>query len=183
MIDQLLEKSKVENKVIGISLYGDEGFWCGVIIDYNDDIFQMKHYTSFGVEDGVIIDEVSKIERIDFDDEYTNALSTLIKNEKQLAEVKFKNRFFEDLLGDDWQELAIKPYLGEKNFMISIYFHNDNSFKGFVENVYDYSFAFRCIGDLGQDRGMSLFKYEDVASVKINDLECRKRLILYKNKR
>jgi len=180
MIQELLEESKVKKKLIGLDLYGDEGYWCGIVIDYNDDTFQMQHYTKFGEKDGITVDEISKIERIDFDDKYLNSINYLITKQAELKENIHKNRFFEDLLGDEWQVLALTPYLNEKNFLISLSISGDATYRGFVNRIDDYSFIFKCVGELGEDKGSSLFKFEDVFSMKINDLECRKRFILYK---
>jgi len=180
MMYELLEESKRNKKIIGIDLYRDEGFWCGVILDYNDDTFQLQHYTKFGKKDGVSIDEVAKIERIDFDDDYVNSINYLIKNQEKLTENKFKSRFFEDLIGDEWQALALTPYLNEKKFLLCVSISESVSYRGFLEKMNEYSFSFRCIGDLGEDKGLSVFKFEDVSSIRINDLECRKRFILYK---
>lgn len=181
MINELLEKSKVKKKLIGIDLYADEGYWCGIILDFNEDTFQLQHFTKFGEKDGVTIDEISKIERIDFGDDYLKSIEFLIEHQEKLKENPHKNRFFEDLVGEDWQTLALTPYLNEKNFLISISISGDSTYRGFVEKIDDYSFFFKCIGELGENKGYSMFKFDDVFSIKINDLECRKRFLLHKN--
>ena len=182
MINEILEKSKIDKKVIGLRLYDNNGFLCGIVIDYNDDIVQFQHYTEYGQLDGVGLEEVSQIERIDFNDEYTDAINFLIKNQDKLQEPQFKNRFFEDLAEDDWQTLALTPYLNEKNFLISIEVNQDFTYRGFIEQINEYNFTFRSIGNLGENKGLSMFKFEDVSSLKINDLECRKRFLLHKRK-
>jgi len=179
MLNELLEKSKINKKVIGVRLYDDTGFLCGIVIDYNDDIVQLQNYTEYGQLDGVGLEEISQIERIDFNDEYTNSIEYLIKNQDKLLEPEFKSRFFEDLLEDDWQNLAITPYVNEKNFLICIQINQDIIYRGFIEQINEAHFTFKCIGNLGEDKGISMFKFEDVSSLKINDLECRKRFLLY----
>jgi hypothetical protein len=183
MINKILKESKKNKRVIGIGLYGDNGFWSGIVIDFNDEIVHFQHYTSYGKPDGIGLERISQIERIDFDDEYTNAMEHIIKNSDKLEEGKFKSRFYEDLTEENWQTQTLKPYEKEKNQLVSIQINQDSFYKGLIEKLDEQTLLFRVIDELGNDKGLSLFKIEDVSSIKINDLECRKRFLLYSLKK
>ena len=66
--------------------------------------------------------------------------------------------------------------------MLSLQINNDDCYQGFIEAKNDITFSYRCIGDLGDDKGLAFFKIDDVTNIKIDDLECRKRLLLFKNR-
>ena len=101
---------------------------------------------------------------------------------QKMEEKEFKSRFYEDFNEENWQFQALKPYEKETNQLISIQINHDGFYQGLIESIDDYSFVFRTVGDLGIDKGLSVFKIEDVTSVKINDLECRKKFLLFKRK-
>ncbi|TYP99669.1 hypothetical protein C7447_101273 [Tenacibaculum adriaticum] len=182
MFYEVLEKSKINKKVIGISLYGDVGFYCGVVLDYSDDVIQLQQYTKYGQNDGVTLQIISEIERIDFNDSFTNTIEFLAKNQEALHATNYINKFYSDLDDEDWQNQVLDLYLKERKVMLSLQINNDDYYQGFVEAKNELTFSFRCIGDLGEDKGLAIFKIEDVSSIKIDDFECRKRLLLYNKK-
>lgn len=179
MFYKIIEQSKKKNKIIGVRFYDDNGYWYGKIQDFNDDIIQLECYTKYGVYDGIIVLEIPNIERIDFDDDHTNALEMLIENQNKLQQNKFKNRFFNELSYGEWQFEALKPYEGEDNFFVQVEISNQDYFIGTILKINEETFTFHCVGNLGENRGYSVFNVEDVTYFKIDDLECRKRYFLY----
>jgi len=51
---------------------------------------------------------------------------------------------------------------------------------GFVHKLTENKLIIKPIGKLGEDEGLSLYKLSDINSIQPDDLECRKRLLLYK---
>jgi len=182
MIYEILEKYKNENKVIGLKLYGNSGFLCGIIEEYNEEFIQLKHFTKFGELDGVAIERIADIERLDIADDYLNGMEILIKSKHKIRDIEVRSRIFDDLDDENWQFIALKPYEGDKDVLISIQINNDDYFKGFVISISEGFLKFQIIDNLANSNGISMFKVEDINSIKINDLECRRRLLIYKTK-
>lgn len=178
MINKILEKSKSEEQLIGVTLYGETGFWCGIVEDYNNEFIQLKHFTKYGELDGVIIEKISQIERIDIEDDYLKSMKVIIKRKEELQTKPLKSRIFEELNEDNWQFVCLKPYEKEQNILVSIQINSDNFYQGYVIEVNDEFLKYEIIGNAGESEGLSLFKLDDVTSVKIHDLECKRKFIL-----
>ncbi len=183
MFYEILEKAKTSKKIIGLSLYGEVGFYCGLVLDYSDEIIKLQQYTKYGKNDGITLQPLSEIERIDFDDSFTNAVEFLANNQKALNKSNYTNKFYTDFDDDNWQNQVLDLYIQERKVMLSIQINTDDYYQGFIEAKNDITFSFRCIGELGDDKGLAFFKIEDVSNIKIDDLECRKRLLLYNNRK
>jgi len=178
MIRKILEKSKVQQQLIGITLYGEAGFWCGIVEDYNNEFVQLKHFTKYGELDGVAIEKIAQIERIDIEDDYLKSMKVIIARKSELQTKPLKSRIFEELDENNWQFVCLKPYENEKNILVSIQINSDSFYQGYVIEINTEFLKYEIIGDSGQNEGLSLFKLDDVTSVKINDLECRRKFIL-----
>lgn len=179
MFYEILEKAKTTQKVIGLSLYGEVGFYCGIVLEYSDEIIKLQQYTKYGKNDGITLQPISEIERIDFDDTFTNAVEFLAKNQKAINTSNFTNKFYTDLDDENWQNQVLDLYVKERKVMLSIQINTDDYYQGFIEAKNDITFSFKCVGELGEDKGLAFFKIEDVSNIKIDDLECRKRLLLF----
>jgi len=180
MLYKILEDSKKNNKLISLSLYGDVGYWCGVIQDYNENFVELKHYTKYGDIDGIAIERISDIERIDIEDDHLKAMAILIEKNSKIKQIEFKSRVFDELEEDNWQYISLKPYEKDKNVLVSIQVSDDNFYKGFVIEVDSNFMKFEIIDTDGISEGKCLFKLQDINSIKLNDFECRKRLLIYK---
>ena len=182
MIYEIFENSKENQQLIGITLYRESGSWCGIVEDFNSEFIQLRHYTKYGELDGVAIEKIVDIERIDIEDEYLKALKIIIENKGKIKNIQTRSRIFDELNHENWQFVSLKPYEKDTNFLVSIQINNDNFYNGFVLGIDDYFLKFEMINNSGNSDGSCLFKLEDVTSIKINDLECRRRLLLYHSK-
>jgi len=82
---KILENSKANKELIGLWKYNDdEGFWCGYVINFNENFIKIQHYTKFGKKDGIIIAQMSDIESVDFQDDYAQAMQYVIDNADRL---------------------------------------------------------------------------------------------------
>jgi len=183
MMLSVLKDSKLNKKVVGIALYGSNGFWYGIVIDFNEDILQLQHYTEYGQLNGVVIIEVSQIERTDFNDDHTQSLDFLIKNQDEFKNMNYTNLFFNELTDDNWKFQALKPYEKERKLLVGVQINQDDTYFGFIEKIDEEYFSLHCIGNLGEDKGLCIFNTEDVSSFVINDLDCRKRYLLFNIKK
>ena len=85
IFNKILERSKLNKELLGLWKYNDDdGFWCGYVIDYNETLVKIQHYTKFGKPDGIIIAQIANIQSVDFDDEYAKAMQIVIDYSKEI---------------------------------------------------------------------------------------------------
>lgn len=176
-MQEIFELSKNTEKLLAITLYNDSGFWCGYVLDYNEDLVLIQHYTKYGKSDGVIVEYVHNIESIEYDDDYCKSLEYLIHNHFELdyeEEVQIK-------LGieESWQAEVLKPNVKRKDRLLRLQLSNDTFLSGLLQKIDDETLELHLIGKEGQDDGKILLKINDINSIRINDLEGRKRLLLF----
>lgn len=175
-MQEIFELSKNTEKLLAITLY-DGDFWCGYILDYNDNLIIIQHYTDYGKSDGIIIENIHRIESIEYDDDYCNSLEYLIHNHYELdyeEEVSINTG-----LEDTWQFEALGPNLNRKDRLIRLQLDSDTHLRGLLTRLEEDSLELHLIGKEGQDQGKIFVKTTDINSIRINDLEGRKRLLLY----
>lgn len=172
----IFKESKEKKKVIGIRLYEDEDdFWCGYILDFNDQLIQIQNLTKLGKPDGIIIERIENIESLDFKDSYCESYQYLIQNNTKIntinSKVKLPNK-------DNWQYDILNRYLNKKT-IVSIAFKNEILIAGFIENLDKKNVTLIGIGNLGENEGYSCYRVDDIKSIKIGDEEDAKRKLLY----
>lgn len=176
-MQEIFELSKKSEKLIAITLYNDNGFWCGYILDYNDNLIIIQHYTKYGKSDGIIIESIHNIESIEYDDDYCNSLEYLINNHYELdyEEEVFINTGYEEA----WQFEVLKPNLQRKDRLIRLQLDSDAYLSGLLNKLNEECLEMQLVGKEGQDDGNIIIKTADINSIRVNDLEGRKRLLLY----
>lgn len=174
----ILQKSKENKEIISIWKYNDDdGFWAGYVKDFNDELVVIQHYTKYGKSDGIIIEKIEEIKSIDFDDDYAKTLKYVIENSSLIdKEDEFKIKLSDN---ENWQEEILKQVEGQKEIIVSIEINGSDSYSGFIVFVSESDFIINCVGKFGEDEGKVIYKIEDVTSVRVNDLEGRKRKLLY----
>lgn len=178
---KVLQHSK-ENQVV-IAIFNDasdSNFWAGYIVDFNDDFFIMQHISSYGKKDGLLIEPYYKISRIDVDD-YCKCLNYLKDHHQELEEES--NLEFAIDKGEGWLMSLLRILNNETHYITRIQIRNNNRFSGFISNLGEEDFELKCIGSEGTDEGLLYFQIEDVTSLRIDDLDARKRLLLYHYRR
>lgn len=173
-----LNKSKKNKEIIGIWQYNDsDGFIAGYVLDVNSTFFTFQHLTKYGKLDGIVFDKIESIQSVDFNDEYSKALQYVFDNSEKLEiEENFEIKLSEK---EEWQSDTIKQFEGE-NIVISLEISGDEFYTGFVKKVSETDFILHCIGKMGEDEGTVIYKIEDITALKINDLDNRKRKMLFK---
>ena len=179
ILNKILERSKLNKELIGLWKYNDEdGFWCGYIINYNENLVTIQHYTKYGKKDGIIISQISDIQSVDFNDDYAKAMQCVIDYSTELEKEDETNIILTE--SEDWQFELLKQMEGNLDKITSLEINGNNYFSGFILEVSEYDFILQCVGKLGEDEGTVIYRNEDITGFKINDIENRKRTMLYK---
>ncbi len=179
MIQDILEKSYKEKSFIGVWVYGDEeGFWSGYVKELTGDFMIFQHFTKYGEADGLIIEKIDHIQSIDFDDDYSQVMDYLVKDKAKAEQLE--NIDIEIHHAHTWQTDILEPLIGNKNQIIQIQVNRDSYYTGFVEWVNDENLVLRLVGNNGQDKGKSIFRTEDINTIRINSKDNRRRMLLYK---
>lgn len=178
LFSEIFERSMGNKELIGIWKYDDENsFLCGYVINYDETLVALKHYTKFGKPDGVVIEQIANIVNIDINDDYLISLQYIINNAKKLDK---ENEVDIDFTGGEmWQFKILQENAERKDRVVSVEINGEDSFCGFIQKVTVDDFMLKCIGKLGEDEGSVIYRVEDVTSITINDMDCRKRFLLY----
>ena len=179
MIKDILKKSQREKSIIGIWVYGDEeGFWSGYVKALTDEFIIFQHFTGYGEPDGLIVEKIENIQSIDFDDDYVKVMAYLLEHNAQMEQPEEIDIQIHHT--HTWQTDVLEPFIGNKNRIIQIQVNRDSFYSGFVEWVNDENVVLRLVGKNGEDKGKSLFRTEDINTIRINSKENRRRMLLYK---
>jgi len=179
LINEILQESKEKKKIINIRNYdsNDDSFYCGYVIDFNDEIIQIKHFSIYGKDDGISIQKIENIANIEFDEDYSAAIQYLVQNNINLDKSNISDCNFDFL--NNWRFNILSKFLDYK-IIILIEDYKLEKICGFVHKLTESELIIKPIGKLGEDEGFSLYKLSDINSIQPDDLECRKRLLLYK---
>lgn len=178
-LEQIFERSKSNKELITITKYRDDDtFWCGYVIDYNDILIKLQHFTKYGKKDGIIVARLSDIERVDFNDDYTKAMQVVIDYSLELEK---ENKIELDLPdSDNWDFSVLKQLEGNIHEITSIEIGGTTYYTGYVLEVSETDFTLHSIGKMGENQGFIVFKIEDVTGFQLNDIDNRKRAMLYR---
>ncbi len=173
----VLKRSKENKEIIGIWKYSDDdGFWVGYVKDYNEDLVLLQHFTKYGKSDGIIVERIDNIKSIDFDDDYAKAMQCLIDYSSELD----KDDPFDIVLSEsqEWQTEILKQIEGTKR-IARLEINGSDYISGFVIKMSEYDLILRSIGEMGEDEGTVIYRIEDITAVRVNDIENRKRVMLF----
>jgi len=175
-MDKLFEISKTQQKLLKIFAHGEEGFWLGYVLNYTSEIVEIQHFTAFGKPDGIVVEKISNIERIEFSDDYARSFNFLLKNHQDL-EKQTIDSLSKTGIGD-WNVDILSQLIGKQK-LVSIKINGANEM-GFPKEVTDEFLVFHSIGKLGEDYGLVCYRIEDVDSIQVDALSNRKAELLYR---
>jgi len=181
LLNEILLESKEKKKIIGIRIY-DKGdsIYAGYILDFNDDVVQIRHFTEYGKDDGIVFEKIENIENIEIDDDYYDSLHYLVQINKEIEKSNINDIKYN--LTGNWQFDTLRQFVG-KEIIVVVENYKSEKICGFIHQVTENELLINPIGKLGLDEGLSLYKLKDISSIQPDDLECRKRLFLYKWKK
>ena len=181
MILDVLQKSKEKRTLIGINLYGsDNGFYCGYVMDYNDAFVILQHYTKFGLSDGILVHKLADIKYFETETDYLKGIQLLIDSPNEILKQTFKTNNSNEIL-DSFTNL-FESFIGNKDYFVKFEMNDDEIYFGLIEWCDEESFSIINIDSDGAIIGKAIFKFEDLKLYWVDDLDCRKRKILYNKK-
>lgn len=178
LLDQL-EKSKTAKELLCFVKYGEEDtFWCGYVVDYSEKHVAIQHFTRYGKKDGVILHALDGFQRVDYNDDYCKAMQCVIDYSDQL----YQSQEFEVHFGfsEHFYLNILQQFAGNRDVVISVEISDNEESAGYIVAVNEHDFAMHCVGKMGEDLGISIFKTEDVTHVHVDDVDNRKRNMLFK---
>ena len=177
ILSDILYKSLENNEIISVWQYGDKGSNVGYITEISDEHITLKHYTFFGKCDGLVIIRIANIKTIDFNDDYTKVMECVI----QYSAIFDEPSSFNLKLGysNNWQYNALLQLVKAESQVASFEINGGDFFTGLVTKISESDFVLNCIGKNGENQGTAVYRIEDVTEIKINDLDNRRRLLLY----
>lgn len=179
ILNSTLQKSKENKEIISIWQYnGDKGSIVGYVTEISEEYIGFRHFNRFGKQDGVMFIKLANIKTIDFNDDYTRVMECLI----QYADIIDKPSNFSINLNksDFWQYNAVLQFYKAKDQMASFEINGGEFFTGFVKEVSEDDFVLNCVAKNGEDLGTSLYRIEDITEIRFDDIDDRRRLLLYK---
>jgi hypothetical protein len=180
MIESTLQESKQKKSLVGMNYYGaDDGFFCGYVVEYNSEFVVIQHYSKFGVPDGLLVHKIADIKYFEKDTEYLKGIKLLIENQELILKQTFlvyKKENLENFL------TLFDSLTGNKDYLVKFELNDEEIFIGFVEWCNEDTFSIINIDVDGLIIGKAIFKFEDIKTYWIDDLECRKRKLLYQKR-
>lgn len=181
MIENLLQKSKETQTIIGFNFYGsDNGFYCGYVLDFNEDFVIIKHFTKFGLNDGFLVHKLSDIKYIESETNYLKGVKLLIQNQNTLTKETYNINESKSILENFIT--IFESLIGNKEQLIKFELTDEEIYFGFLEWCDESYFSIINIDNDGQIIGKAIFKFEDLKLYWVDDMECRKRKILFNSK-
>ncbi len=172
----ILLTAKDSGQTISLWIYRDlDSAWCGKVVDLNEEVVLLKHFTKYGDEDGFVIEKISNIESVELEDDYLKGLDYLISTKSpQISS-------FEFILdkSNDWLSKTLTYFKVQHKIIFKIAFDKDNERCGFLIDFDEHFVYLHSIDSSGLDIGKTIVKLEDVQGFKFDDLDCRKRNLLY----
>ncbi len=179
IIKEILDDSKKHKKLISVYIYGEEGFYCGYVADYNDVLLEIVHYTKYGKCDGTLVLRLENIFSINYDDDYSRQMSYLIENTDKFDNISAVK--ISASKSENWQYDILKDYLLVEESIVCIVVGNgeDDFHMGHIFKLDTDFVSMRIITNYGFEEGPSLFRLQDISSIRINDSYSIKALLLY----
>jgi hypothetical protein len=178
MIEGILQKSKETKSLVGFNFYGsDGGFYCGYVLDYNSEFVIIQHFSKFGIYDGILVHKLSDIKYFETETDYLKGINTLIQHKDIMMKQAYSYNKHKNVL-DNFTNL-FESFIGNKEQIIKFELNDDDIYFGFIEWCDEDSFSIINLENDGSIVGKAIFKFEDLKAYWIDDLECRKRQVLY----
>lgn len=179
ILENFLAHSKKTKSIIGIRKHNDD-LYVGYIVDYNETYIIMQHISKTGMEDGLLIEQISSIESFETDDDYVKSYQMLFLDKTKIGKQTIKNVKLPK--GADWQYELLMSLFG-KGKIISIELKGaDDVIHGFILGFDETYLRLKPIGSTGTDEGESIYHLGDIDAITVDRIESRKRETFYKLK-
>ena len=186
ILEKILLHSKTTKNIIRIRKYNDDDdFYIGYIVDYNSVLVVFQSITKYGLEDGLIVENISNIETFETEDDYLKSYQFLADNVHKIQKqtVKIINLPAEKQDNQNWQYELLKTKFDEGK-MVAIELNNGNYLiHGYIITFDKHHLQLNLIDQLGNEDGQNIYKLDDISGLTIDRLESRKRQALFDFKR
>lgn len=176
LYDKIFSESKEKKKLLFFNRYSNDISFCGYVLSYNSQAVQIQHFSKYGKNDGVITLQYSSINYIISEDEYLRSMQYIIEN-NVILDIN-KNGVLPLNPNGDWIVETIKEYKNDKSVILDIEI-DGKWYMGFVNDIDDQFFSLTELNREGEVLDTTIYKLSDVSNIHINELEGRKRLLLY----
>lgn len=174
---RLLERSKLTKEILEFWQYGNtDNFWAGYVIDYNETLVLIQHYSKYGQKDGILIWPIDKIQNIDYGNDYISCLQYIIEQVNDQSGIEFT---FNLPNHDEWQFDLLVQLEGNQDFFTSTELNGGSLYTGFIHDVTEEDFVISCVSYIGNDEGKSLYKVNEITGFHLDDIDNQKRFKLY----
>ncbi|KQR90820.1 hypothetical protein ASG01_14745 [Chryseobacterium sp. Leaf180] len=171
--------SKNLKTFVGLNFYGsDNGFYCGYVIDYNEEFVVLQHFSKYGMSDGLLTHKLADIKYFETDTDYIKGIEHLAKSPNAVFEQTYQPKSG----GNDFTEgfpSLLENFIGNKVYIIKFELNDDEVYYGLIDWCDENYFTITNIDPDGLITGKATFKFEDLKLYWVDDLDCRKRKILY----
>lgn len=176
LYDKIFIDSKQNKRLLHIEKYSGNIAFCGYVLSYNSKAVQIQHFTRYGKDDGVVTIQYSDIKYIIVENEYLQSMKYLIDNNS------FADNNNNSVLplenSGDWIIQVLTEYKGDRSVVLGIMIDGD-WYLGFVNDLDESFFSFSELDRNGTLIDTCIYKISDISSIHINELEGKKRLMLY----
>lgn len=176
LYDKIFSESKNNKKLLLFSRYNNDISFCGYVLSYNSQAVQLQHFTKYGKDDGVITLEYSCINYIVTENEYLRSMQYIIEN-NVILDIN-KNGVLPLNTSGNWMIETLKEYKNDRSAILDIEV-DGKWYMGFVNEIDDQFFSLTELNREGEFLDMTIYKLSDVSNIHINEIEGRKRLLLY----
>lgn len=176
LYDKIFIVSKEKKKLLLFSRYSNDISFCGYVLSYNSQAVQIQHFSKYGKNDGVATLQYSSINYIITDSEYLKTMQYIIDN-NVIIDIN-KNGVLPLNSSGDWIIETLKEYKNDKSAILDIEI-DGKWYMGFVNDLDEHFFSLTELNREGEVLDDTIYKLSDVSNIHINELEGRKRLLLY----
>ena len=133
LFTKMLLDSKENDKFLCLYEYSDDDkFWFGKVIDFNEEIIILQHYTKFGKKEGKIVLRRSMISEIDFDNKYSKTMAYVISHRYEIDRKTEIPINCEDT--ENWRKSFLEQVKNRTDFLTSVKV-NGSFYSGFVKET------------------------------------------------
>ncbi|MFZ4401220.1 MAG: hypothetical protein ACOYO1_14375 [Bacteroidales bacterium] len=175
---KILSQSQENKNIIGIRKYNDgDNLYIGFIVNYNEKFIVLQHISKYGIEDGLIIEQIENIESIETDTEYLTSYQLLFSNANKIE--KQSIRTIELNEDENWQFELLKTRF-DHGKIITIELNNEDQIShGYILDFDENYIQINTISDVGIENGTQIFKLADITAFSVDRMECRKREAMF----
>ena len=156
---------------------GLDDFCVGYILDYDDTFIIFQHVTKYGIEDGVHVEQISDLDRIEAHGAYLKACQALLATPEILPAQTTKQIAIP--LNESWQFNLLNSgsYIGD---LIAFELGGEGLFNfGFLIDLDEDHIVVHLVSEAGESQGTNLYRIIDISSFGFDTLQCRKRRAMY----